>query len=207
MTDKRIKIEGCLDAGIGGTAKRGSVLLSAGAGGDMDTPLLFKTATQLQNLGFLTLRWNYSYVARKGVASSGGKREIKEMESVLNYLRTVASGKPLILLGKSFGARLSTYIGASNDNIDGYALYGLPLQGLSPQSKRRDWSHMSKLKAPVIFITGAKDRLCPLSELTEVQELLKAPYSSFVVEGDHSYKPHGENEALKLMSHWFDKTF
>jgi uncharacterized protein len=207
VTDKRIKIADSIDAEIGGTAERGCVLLSVGAGGSVDTPLFLRTATQLQNLGFRTLRWNYAYVVRGGMASSGGKREIKEMESVLNYLRGVASGKPLILLGKSFGARLNTYIGASTDDISGYALYGLPLQGLSPRAKRRDWSHMAQLKAPIIFITGEKDRLCPLSELTAVQKLLKTTFSSFVVKGDHSYKPHGEDEALKLMSDWFDKTF
>jgi predicted alpha/beta-hydrolase family hydrolase len=207
VNNKQKKIENNLDAEISGTAKRGCVLISAGAGGGMDTPLLSKTATQLQSLGFLTLRWNYAYVARAGVASSGGKREIKEMESTLNYLRGIASGKPLILLGKSFGARLSTYIGAAADDISGYAFYGLPLQGLSAKSKPRDWSHMSQLKGRIIFITGEKDRLCPVSELTAVQKLLKAKYSSFVVKGDHSYKPHGEDEALKLMTNWFDKTF
>jgi len=207
VTDKRIKIEDSLDAAIGGTPERGSVLLSAGAGGNMDTPLLLKTATELQGLGFLTLRWNYAYVARRGMASSGGKREIKEMDSVLSYLRSVASGKPLILLGKSFGARMSTYVGACSDDISGYAFYGLPLQGILPRSKRRDWSHISQLKGPVIFITGEKDRMCTLSELTVVQTMLRTAYSSFVVKGDHSYKPGGEDEALKLMSDWFNKTF
>jgi predicted alpha/beta-hydrolase family hydrolase len=207
VTDKRITIEDALDAKIGGTAKRGCVLLSAGAGGNMDTPLLLKTATQLQNIGFLTLRWNYAYVARAGVASSGGKREIKEMESVLNYLRDIASGKPLILLGKSFGAKLSTYVGAAANDISGCAFYGLPLQGLSAKSKARDWSHMSQLKGRIIFITGEKDRLCPATELTAVQKLVKTKFNSFVVMGDHSYKPNGEDEALKLMTNWFDETF
>lgn len=207
MTDKNIKIAELLDAKIGGKPERGSVLISAGAGGDMDSSLLEKTSVGLQKLGFQTLRWNYGYVAKNGVASGGGKREINEMLSAIDYLKERAKNSPIILLGKSFGARLSTYVGATRTDIAGYAFYGLPIRGLSPKSKPRDWSHLSQLGGPVVFVTGDKDRLCPINELPEVQQHVKTKCSSFTVPGDHSYKPRGEDEALKVMLEWFDKTF
>ena len=207
MPDKKVKIENSLDARIGGAPERGSVLLSAGAGGDMDSALLTNTASNLQKLGFQTLRWNYGYVSRNGVASSGGKLEIGEMQMALNFLQKKAQDKPVILLGKSFGARLNTYLDAGDKTIAGYAFYGLPIRGLSPKSKPRDWSHLAKLNGSVIFITGDKDRLCPLEKLVSVQAFIKKKFCSFVVSGDHSYKPRGESEAIEIMTRWFDETF
>jgi surfactin synthase thioesterase subunit len=83
----------------------------------------------------------------------------------------------------------------------------LPLQGISKTSKPRDWSHLTKIKAPMLFITGDKDKLCPLDTLKEVQERITVPFESKIVKGDHSFKPKSEDEAIKLCVEWIDKTF
>jgi len=195
-----------------GTPKRGAVLISHGAGGTSSTPLLVQTSNQLDEIGFLTLRWNFGYVAAKRSPSAGGKRERPEMESAISYLRTRSDSVPLILLGKSFGARVSTFVGSDlenskNSEINGYVFYGLPLVGASKTSKPRDWSHLDQLSGKAIFITGDRDRLCPLDELENAQRFLQIPFESIVVPGDHSYKPKGEKAALAACVEWMDKNF
>jgi predicted alpha/beta-hydrolase family hydrolase len=196
-----------LDGILDGQPKRGAVLITPGAGGTMDTPLLVRTAERLNELGFLTLRWNFGYVKARRAPSAGGKREIPEMEAALDYLTTKAKGVPLITVGKSFGARLSTYIAIQRSDIAGFVFYGLPLHGMAKNAKMRDWSHLSHLKGKVLFITGDKDKLCSLEHLQEVQKFLKIKFKSEVVPGDHSFKPRGEDMALDICIDWMDKSF
>ncbi len=54
-----VKMSDNLDGKLSGEPRRGAVLISTGAGGTFDTPLLLKTAQRLNELGFLTLRWNF----------------------------------------------------------------------------------------------------------------------------------------------------
>ena len=192
-----------LDGIIDGKPTKGAVLISTGAGGDMNTPLLVKSADELKLLGYLTLRWNFGYVKSRRAPSAGGKREIPEMLEAVEFLKKQSKGAPISLMGKSFGARLSTYVGATMEDISGYVFYGIPLQGISKNPKPRDWTHLTKLTGQALFITGDRDRLCPLEKLGQVQKLMSIPYHSEIVAGDHSFKPRGENEAIEKMVAWF----
>jgi len=196
-------LEGALD----GSPKRAAVLLTPGAGGTMETPLLVHTAERLVELGFLTLRWNFGYVKTRRTPSAGGKKELPEMESAIDFLKSKAKGTPIILIGKSFGGRLATYIATTRSDIAGFVFYGLPLQGIAKTSKPRDWSHLSQLKGKILFVTGDRDKLCPLDYLSEAQKFLTVDYSSEVVPGDHSFKPRGEEKALTTCIDWMNASF
>ncbi len=186
-------------SGAGGD--RGPVIISHGAGRGMDTPLLEKTAERLAQLGFITLRYNFSYLDRKSAPSKDGKNERPELVAAIDFVKQ--HGEP-ILVGKSFGARISTYVAAGRDDIRALVFYGLPLVGISKNAKARDWSHLQNIDAPMLFLTGDKDKLCPLEQLKTVQESIKSPYRSEVVKGDHSFKPKSEDEAIQLCVTWID---
>ncbi len=204
---EKIKVGNQLEGVLEGTAVNGAVLISHGAGGNMDTSLLLNTASQLSNAGFLTLRWNFGYVSTRRAPSAGGRRELPELVAMLDYLTERAGGKPIILLGKSFGGRLSTYVVPTRNDVAGLVLYGLPIQGIGSNPKPRDWSHLSKISAKMLFITGDKDKLCPLEQLALVQEEIRHPFTSEVVPGDHSYKPRGEEVALRKCVEWLTREF
>jgi len=194
---------------VQGAPERGAVLISHGAGGTMATPLLARIAEQLSANGFLTLRWNFGYIKTGKPPSAGGKREIPEMNAAIDLLvRECDRQKPIVLIGKSFGARVSTYVAADRpDDIAGFAFLGLPLQGGGKNAKPRDWSHLAKLKGKILFITGDKDSLCKLNDLEKAQSLLTVPFESEVVAGDHSFKPRGEEQARQKCIEWVDKSF
>jgi surfactin synthase thioesterase subunit len=73
--------------------------------------------------------------------------------------------------------------------------------------KPRDWSHLGKIKADVLFITGDKDQLCPQDELAAAQKYLTKPFVSEIVPGDHSYKPRGEAAAQQACLSWMRSRF
>ena len=185
---------------------RGAVVISHGAGRGLDTPLLEKTAERLAADGFTVLRWNFGYLGEKRAPSAGSKREKAELEQAIDFMKS-RSQAPLILMGKSFGARVSSYVAAGRDDVHALVFYGLPLHGMGRNAKPRDWSHMSEIKATMLFITGDRDQLCGLEHLREVQALLRVPYTSEVVPGDHSFKPRSEDAAIDIAVRWLNERF
>lgn len=206
-TEREIAFADGLEGVLLGECKRGAVLISHGAGGNMRTPLLVKTAERLAAVGFMTLRWNFGYTTRGGAPSAAGKRERPEMIAAISHLEQLAPGKPIVLLGKSFGGRVSTFIVQDVKAVAGFVFYGLPIQSMSAKGKPRDWSHLSQLMGRVLFITGDKDKLCPLADLETVQKNIVVPFESIVVPGDHSFKPKGETQALEACIKWFEANF
>lgn len=186
--------------------QRAAVLISHGAGRGLDTPLLEKTADRLEAAGFTTLRWNFGYLGERRAPSAGSKREKADMEHAITFL-TERTQAPLVLLGKSFGARVSTYVATGRQDVKALVFYGLPLHGMAKNAKPRDWSHMAGIWAPMLFISGDRDPLCRLEHLDEVQRLVRVPYASEVVPGDHSFKPRGEELAIDIASSWLDDAF
>ncbi|MGH2364827.1 MAG: alpha/beta hydrolase family protein [Chloroflexota bacterium] len=184
---------------VQGDGRRGVAVISHGAGRGMDAPLLERTAERLAELGLASLRWNFGYLGKRPAPSAGGKREVEELRQAIALMAEY--GRP-ILIGKSFGARVSSYVAAGRDDLAGLVFYGLPLQGLGRNARPRDWSHLEHIAAPMLFITGNHDALCPLERLAEVQRPIAPACTSVVVQGDHSYKPRGEAEALEHCLMW-----
>lgn len=186
----------------GGDGKRAPVILTHGAGQGMQSPLLVKTAARLSELGFIALRFNFAYIDKKSAPSAGGKREQPDLVSAIEYMKRY--GNP-ILVGKSFGARVCANVALHREDIAGLVFYGMPLQGASPTAKPRDWSHLAGIKPPVLFVTGDKDKLCPLNQLAAVLDTMKGDVTSEIVAGDHSFKPKSQDAAMLLCTNWIDK--
>lgn len=205
MPEKKVNFGDGLDGIINGGGSRGSVVITHGSGQGMEAPLLKKTSDKLAELDFMVLRFNFGYMGKRPAPSKDGKNERPELVAAIEYIQNLIP-EP-ILIGKSFGARINSYVSATRADIRGLVYYGMPLQGMSKTSKPRDWSHLAKIKAPMLFITGDKDNLCPLAKLSEVQAGITVPFQSEIVKGDHSFKPKSEDEALELCVKWVDSTF
>ncbi|CAN5490643.1 alpha/beta fold hydrolase [soil metagenome] len=201
VKESEIKFGSGLVGTINGGGNRGPVIVSHGAGRGLDAPILVKTAEQLGDLGFRVLRFNFSYMGIRPAPSAGGKKEQPELASAVEYMRQF--GHP-ILVGKSFGARVGSFVAAGKDDIRALVFYGLPICGMGKNPKPRDWSHLGRIKAPILFITGHNDKLCPLTQLAEEQQHITSTFASQVVSGDHSFKPKSEDAAIKLCVDWIN---
>ncbi len=68
--------------------------------------------------------------------------------------------------------------------VSALVCFGYPLR--SPSGKVRD-ELLYQLEAPILFVQGTKDALCPLPKLRAVMRRMKAPHELHVVRGgDHS---------------------
>lgn len=179
-----------------------SVIITHGAGQGMQSKLLEKTAIRLAELGFAALRFNFAYIDKKSAPSAGGIREQPDLVAAIEFMSNY--GKP-VLVGKSFGARVCANVALQRHDVRALVFYGMPLQGMSKTAKPRDWSHLARLEMPLLFITGDKDKLCPLDMLSDVLKTIKAPCTSNVVPGDHSFKPRSEDLAMDFATTWISQ--
>lgn len=201
MTEKEVTFGPNLSGIVNGDGKRGPIIIAHGAGQGMTSALLKKTAQKLAEAGFLVLRFNFGYINRKSAPSLGGKKEQPDLVAAIEYMKP--HGNP-ILIGRSFGARVCANVSLERDDIRALAFYGMPLQGSSKTAKPRDWSHLKRIKVPMLFVTGDKDQLCPLEQLDDVLKDVLVTVTTEVVPGDHGFKPKSEDLAVTICTKWVD---
>lgn len=91
----------------------------------------------------------------------------------------------VVLIGKSMGSRVGCHVSLV-EKVDALICFGYPLCGGGDRSKLRD-KVLRELSAPILFIQGTRDPLCPLDLLNEIRAEMRAPNELYVVEGgDHS---------------------
>jgi predicted alpha/beta-hydrolase family hydrolase len=90
-----------------------------------------------------------------------------------------------ILIGKSMGGRVGCHV-SLEEKVDGLVCLGYPLCAMGDRTKLRD-DVLRSLAAPILFVQGTRDALCPLDLLECARNQMKAPnYVHIVVGGDHS---------------------
>ncbi|MGZ5024209.1 MAG: alpha/beta hydrolase family protein [Chthoniobacterales bacterium] len=102
---------------------------------------------------------------------------------------------PVILIGKSMGGRIGCHV-SLGDNVAALICLGYPLCGGGDPKKLRD-KILREITAPILFVQGTRDHLCPLDLLENVRKEMRAPNELFVVNGgDHSLGvPKKSNES------------
>ncbi len=99
------------------------------------------------------------------------------------------AGKPLVVLGYSFGASVaSRAVGRDPVRVAALARITLPLA-------LRDFSNLRGCAMPKLFLAGSEDDICPPPKLGELVESLPEPKSLVVLDGtDHFF--HGRESEL-----------
>ncbi|MGZ5503287.1 MAG: alpha/beta hydrolase family protein [Chthoniobacterales bacterium] len=102
---------------------------------------------------------------------------------------------PVVLIGKSMGGRIGCHV-SLGDNVAALICLGYPLCGGGDPKKLRD-KILREITAPILFVQGTRDHLCPLDLLENVRKEMRAPNELFVVNGgDHSLGvPKKSNES------------
>jgi len=96
-------------------------------------------------------------------------------------------GARAFLIGKSMGGRVGCHL-SLEEKVDGLICLGYPFCAMGDRSKLRD-EVLRALTAPILFVQGTRDWLCPLDLLERVRVEMKAPNFLHTVEGgDHSLR-------------------
>jgi uncharacterized protein len=167
--------------------RRGApVLLTPGAGGDLDGDGLVALAGVLVELGHPVVRANLPH-------NETGRRPPRADRSIGAY-RLLLDGvaerfdteQPWILGGKSYGGRVASMAVADGLEAAGLLFYGYPLHPPGKPEQLRV-AHWPSIAVPCLFLQGERDTFSS-PELLErcVRKLPRRPTIVVVPGGDHS---------------------
>jgi uncharacterized protein len=170
------------------------VLLTHGAGGDLDNAGLVALAELLADLGHLVVRANLPY-------REAGRRGAPRAESNVGHLRKLLASAaavtgvegPWIAGGKSYGGRVASLLAAEDDGAGllGLLFYGYPLHPPGKTDRLRV-DHWPRVPVPCMFLQGTRDTFCDIGLLEEhVHKLPRRATIHLVEGGDHSLKVTG----------------
>ena len=158
-------------------------LLAPGAGAPSSHPRMRAFARLLETIGSVQ-SFDYPYALEGRRRPDPLPKLIAAHRAALAALRAKHEG-PIALAGKSMGGRVGCHV-ALADPVQAVICFGYPLCGAGDRSRLRDQVLM-ELKAPILFVQGTRDPLCPLDLLEGVRKRMHAPSTLYVVEGgDHS---------------------
>lgn len=162
-------------------------LFAHGAGAPSTHPWMQGWARRLGELGAVqTFDYPYARAGRK--APDRQPALLRAHAQALDDLRAAHPGAPLVLVGKSMGARIGCLLAAQTPAPSGVVALvclGFPL-GTGTKAEVRAEA-LARLRLPVLLVQGSRDPLCPLPALQAALARRLAPSALHVVEGgDHS---------------------
>src|SRR5216683_8002178 len=165
-------------------AASGGLVLTHGAGGNCDAPLLMAAAAAFSAAGFEALRIDLPFRQRrpKGPPSpAGAAADRAGLRQAVAALRAMVSG-PITLGGQSYGGRQATMLAADEPQlVEALLLFSYPLHPPGKPERLRT-EHFPRLNVPALFVHGTADPFGSIAELRLAVSLIPAPVQVMPIE-------------------------
>ncbi|MBZ4559001.1 alpha/beta hydrolase [Mycobacterium avium subsp. hominissuis] len=151
----------------------GVVVLTHGAGGNRDTPLLQQVCDEWAQRGWLAVRYNLPFRRRRptGPPSGSGAADRAGIVEAITLCRGLADG-PLIAGGHSYGGRQTSMVVAAGDAaVDVLTLFSYPVHPPGKPERART-EHLPAITVPTVFTHGTSDPFGTPEELNAAAALV-----------------------------------
>lgn len=161
-------------------------LFAHGAGLGSASPWMTRWAGYLSELGDVEA-FDYPYMAAGKKRPDRHSVLLEAHRAALDAALTTHGARDVVLIGKSMGSRIGCHLANTDPpGVRAVVCLGYPLVGIGRVRRVRD-EVLLALRHPILFVSGTRDRLCPLDLLDEVRQKMSHENELFVVEGgDHS---------------------
>ena len=163
------------------------LVLTHGAGGNRDAPLLVAMAQAFAARGVSVLRCDLPYRQarpRGGPSPAAAARDREGLRAALAVLRRRISGRRF-LGGHSYGGRQASMLLAADPTLaSALLLQSYPLHPPGQPQKLRA-EHLPRLHVPTLFVHGTADPFASLDELEKARASIPAPTRVLSVNGGH----------------------
>lgn len=160
------------------------LVLTHGAGGDCNAPLLVALAGEFADAGWTVLRCDLPFRQSRphGPPRGSGSDDREGLRRAVSVLRRLVPGR-VFLGGQSYGGRQATMLAAAEPGLtNGLLLLSYPLHPPGKPAQLRT-SHLPKIKAPSLFVSGSKDPFGSPQEIESALKLIPAPVRFLLIEG------------------------
>jgi len=188
-------------------------LFAHGAGTGMTHRAMESNAQGLAERGIATLRYQFLYMEKGSRRPDPPKLAHAAVRAAAAEAVRLAPDMPLFAGGRSFGGRMTSQTQAENPlpNVRGLAFLGFPLHPAGKPGIERA-EHLSRVRVPMLFVSGDRDALAELDLLRPVVAGLgERAILHLVSNADHSFKvaaktgrtaAEAEAEALDALANW-----
>jgi predicted alpha/beta-hydrolase family hydrolase len=170
-------------------ASNGFLVLTHGAGGNCDAPLLVALAEKFAASGLTVLRCDLPYRQRRphGAPSpSDAKIDQAGLRRAAELMKRQFEGRAF-LGGSSYGGRQASMLVAAEPSlVEGLLLLSYPLHPPGRPTQLRT-AHFPNLRTPALFISGTKDTFGSIEELEAAIKMIPARKKLVAIAG----APHG----------------
>lgn len=159
-------------------APAGAVVLTHGAGGNRDSPLLQRLCQEWARQGWLAIRFNMPFRRNRPNGPPSPATAAKDRAGIAEAImtaRTIADG-PLVAGGHSYGGRQTSMLvaeqgGTGDPAIDVLTLFSYPLHPPGKPERMRT-EHLPAIKVPTVFTHGTSDAFGSIDELRDAAALV-----------------------------------
>lgn len=185
------------------------LVLTHGAGGNMNAALLIALAQELASAGISVLRCDLPYRQRRpqGPPSPANARDDQEgLQRAVALMKDQFPGRAF-LGGSSYGGRQASLLLASYPAlVEGLLLLSYPLHPPGKPAQPRT-AHFSDLRTPSLFVSGTKDTFGTIEELEAAIKLIPARTELAKIDGgSHGLSKPGtaQNTAVVIKRKFLD---
>jgi len=152
---------------------KGIVVLTHGAGGNRESPLLQQVCDEWARRGWLAVRYNLPYRRRRptGPPSGSAATDRAGIVEAITLCRSLADG-PLIAGGHSYGGRQTSMVVAADEApVDVLTLFSYPVHPPGKPERPRT-EHLPDITVPTVFTHGTSDPFGTPEELRDAAALI-----------------------------------
>lgn len=188
-------------------------LFAHGAGAGMAHKAMESNARGLGERGIATLRYQFPYMEKGSKRPDPPRLAHAAVRAAASEAERLAQDLPLFAGGRSFGGRMTSQAQAEEPlpGVRGLAFLGFPLHPAGKAGTERA-EHLSRVRVPMLFVSGDRDALAEVHLLRPVVEGLgERAALHLVANADHSFKTgaksgrtpaEAEAEALDALAGW-----
>ena len=161
------------------------LVLTHGAGGNANSPLLVTIAGWFAQQGVRVVRYDLPFRQRRKFGPpfpAAATQDREGLKQQVAQMREIVSG-PVYLGGHSYGGRQASMLAAEQPGlVDGLLLLSYPLH---PPKKPADLrtGHFQGLQTPALFLHGTKDPFGSPEEMRGALDLIRSKKTLELVEG------------------------
>lgn len=182
------------------------LVLTHGAGGNAQMPLLVALAEAFSGAGFTVLRCDLPFRQQRSFGPPRPGDAVRDREGLKNAvaaMRKLGSGnlRRLFVGGQSYGGRQASMLLAEDQVADGLLLLSYPLHAPSKPDQPRI-QHLPQIKVPVMFVHGTHDPFGSIEKIESARKLIPGKTLLVPVEGaghDLGFKGKSKRGALPLL--------
>jgi len=166
-------------------ATGGGLVLTHGAVGNCNAPLLVAAAAAFSAAGLHVLRVDLPFRQKRpsGAPSpAGAAADRAGLKHAVGALRAIVPGE-ITLCGQSYGGRQATMLTADEPGlVDALLLFSYPLHPPGKPERLRT-EHFPRLRVPALFVHGTADPFGTIAELRAAVSAIPAPIQVMPIEG------------------------